>query len=79
MNERLQLLNNVTPYVGKYFSENWVRRHVLRMTDEDIEQLEQEMQEDAELNAQKMLENPQMDTGSGVEDISANQEFDRSA
>ena len=50
-----------------------------RMTDEDIEQLEQEMQEDAELNAQKMLENPQMDTGSGVEDISANEEFDRSA
>jgi hypothetical protein len=79
MNERLQLLNNITPYVGKYFSENWVRRHVLRMTDEDIEQLEQEMQEDSELNAQKMLENPQMDTGSGVEDISANQEFDRSA
>jgi hypothetical protein len=79
MNERIQLLNNITPYVGKYFSENWVRRHVLRMTDEDIEQLEQEMQEDSELNAQKMLENPQMDTGSGVEDISANQEFDRSA
>ena len=36
MNERLGLLATVEPYVGKYFSQDYVRRKVLRQTDEEI-------------------------------------------
>ena len=36
MNERLGLLATVEPYVGKYYSQDWIRRNVLRQTDEEI-------------------------------------------
>ena len=36
MNERLGLLATVEPYVGKYYSQDWIRRQVLRQTDEEI-------------------------------------------
>tara|TARA_B100000927_G_scaffold158813_1_gene127928 strand:- start:2013 stop:2492 length:480 start_codon:yes stop_codon:yes gene_type:complete len=36
MNERLGLLATVEPYVGKYYSQDWIRRRVLRQTDEEI-------------------------------------------
>ena len=36
MTERLGLLATVEPYVGRYYSQDWVRRNVLRQTDEDI-------------------------------------------
>ena len=36
MRERLSLANEVTPYVGKYYSVEYIRKNVLRQTDEDI-------------------------------------------
>ena len=36
LNERLGSLEAVQPYIGKYFSQDWVRRKVLRQTDEEI-------------------------------------------
>lgn len=35
--ERLSLLGSVDPYVGRYYSMEWIQRNVLRMTDKDIE------------------------------------------
>ena len=40
MNERLALVATAEPYVGKYYSQDYVRRHILRQT--DIEILEQD-------------------------------------
>jgi len=39
--ERLNLAQLAEPYVGKYYSQDYVRRHILRQTDEEI--LEQDM------------------------------------
>ena len=36
MNERLSLLQQVEPYVGKYYSNEYVRRKILRQTEEDM-------------------------------------------
>jgi len=36
MTERLNLVATAEPYVGKYFSKEYVRRQVLRQTDEEI-------------------------------------------
>ena len=36
LNERLGLVQAAEPYVGKYFSQDYVRRKVLRQTDVDI-------------------------------------------
>ena len=47
MNERLGTLATVEPYIGRYFSNEWVRRKVLRQTDAEMvemdEQIEQEI------------------------------------
>jgi len=42
MTERITQLQNVEPYIGKYFSQDYVRRSILRQTDEEI--LEQDAQ-----------------------------------
>ena len=34
--ERFSLAMEAEPYVGKYYSQDWVRRKILRQTDEDI-------------------------------------------
>ena len=36
MNERLTLLQSAEPYVGKYYSQDYVRRKILRQTDMEI-------------------------------------------
>ena len=49
MNERLGLLATMEPYIGKYFSVEYARRKVLRQTDAEIieidEQIEQEIKD----------------------------------
>jgi len=36
LNERLNNVVNATPYIGKYFSQDYVRRKILHQTEEDI-------------------------------------------
>ena len=49
MEGRLNILATIEPYVGKYYSQEYVRRRVLRQTDGEIveidEQIEQEIQD----------------------------------
>ena len=50
MQGRLQVLGEIDSYVGRYFSGDWVRKNVLRMTEEDIKneqkQIDKEESED---------------------------------
>jgi len=48
MNERLGLLATVEPYVGKYYSQDWIRRRVLRQTDEEILEQDKLMKKEIE-------------------------------
>ena len=43
MTERLRLLGDIDNYVGKYFSETWVRTNVLRLTEDEIEEIEKQI------------------------------------
>jgi hypothetical protein len=49
LNERLGVLATIEPYIGKYYSTEWVRRKVLRQTDSEMvemdEQIEQEIKD----------------------------------
>ena len=49
LNERLGILATIEPYIGKYYSQEWVRKKVLRQTDGEIiemdEQIEQEIKD----------------------------------
>ena len=43
MKERLALLQQVDPYTGRYYSQAWIQRNVLRMTDDEINEMEKEI------------------------------------
>jgi len=38
LNERITLAQTAEPYVGRYFSQDYIRRNILRQTDEEIEE-----------------------------------------
>ena len=42
--ERLSVMSDIEDYVGKFFSKNWVRRNVLRMNEQEIERMKEEME-----------------------------------
>ena len=46
MRERLSLLQDVDQYTGKYFSTEWIRKNVLMQTEEDIETMNKEIEEE---------------------------------
>ena len=49
MKERLALLSNVDPYTGRYFSQAWIQRNVLRLTDDEIKTMQDEIDEEKEM------------------------------
>jgi hypothetical protein len=48
MKERLSLLGAVDPYTGRYFSQSWIQRNVLRLTDDEIKEMETEIETEKE-------------------------------
>ena len=43
LRERLGLLQTVDPYIGRYYSAEWVRRKILQLSDEDISQMDKQI------------------------------------
>ena len=43
LKERLSLANDISPYIGKYFSVDYVRKYVLRQSDEDIIEIDNQI------------------------------------
>ena len=39
LRERLQTLDQISNYVGEYFSKEWIQKNVLHFSDEDIEMI----------------------------------------
>ena len=46
LRERLQTLDQVSQYVGDYFSKEWVMKNVLQFNDDDIKQVEKQSSEE---------------------------------
>jgi hypothetical protein len=44
--EKVDELMNIGQFIGKYFSYKWVRKNVLKFTDEEIERLEKEIDDE---------------------------------
>lgn len=48
MKERLGYLQLLDVYTGRYFSQTWIQRNVLRFTDDEIKTMQEEMDEEKE-------------------------------
>ena len=55
LKERIQMLDTVSQHIGKYFSAQWVQKNVLRQTDEEIEKIQKEI-EDEKGNSSEEIE-----------------------
>jgi len=48
MRERLDMLSQVEPYVGSFFSKEWIKKNILKMSDEEIEEIEDQIEDEKE-------------------------------
>ena len=48
LRERLSLANEIDGFVGKYYSMAWVRKKILQMSEEDIEEMDKEIKEESD-------------------------------
>lgn len=46
MAERLQRLDSIDPFVGRYYSLDWVRKNVLMQTEEEIAEIDKQMEKE---------------------------------
>jgi hypothetical protein len=51
LRERVTLAAEVDPYVGRYYSQEYVRRHILRQTDEEMIEMDEQIAEEIESGA----------------------------
>ena len=49
LRERLGLLQTVDPYIGRYYSAEWVKTKVLQMSDDEIIKMDKQMKKEEEL------------------------------
>jgi len=83
MRERLQLLNDVENYNGKYFSKDWIRKNILRQTDDEIKRIDDEISKEAaqapasdddkQSKAQNDTQSPEEDDVNDNDDTSSEQ------
>ena len=46
----MNLMMAAVPYTGSYFSKEWVWKNILRMTEDDIEEIKKQIKEEAREN-----------------------------
>jgi hypothetical protein len=73
MAQRLQALQMIEPYIGKFYSVDWVKKNILRMSEEQIEDIEDQIE--AEGNYQ-MSNAQQQGAMAGVQQVAQQQELE---
>ncbi len=48
LRDRLEVLNTIEPFIGSYFSKKYVQKQVFRMSDDEIESMQKEMDSEPE-------------------------------
>ena len=74
--ERLSLLSSVDPYVGRYYSMQWIQKNVLKLTDKEIKDMQ--IQIEKEMREGKVM-NPQQIAAQGQAELSADAQGDSGA
>ncbi len=48
LQNRVQTLQVVDPYVGRYYSAEWVRKHILQQTDEEMQEIDEQIKKETD-------------------------------
>ena len=46
MRERLEMLQSVEPYIGRFYSEDWIRKNILKQSEKEMDEIAKEMAKD---------------------------------
>jgi hypothetical protein len=85
MQARMGLLQIVDPFVGKYYSQDWVKKNILRLDDKEVKDIQKQMDKEqqvlvqqAELQGQVQLamQQPTMDAQAQQQQQAAQQQQD---
>jgi hypothetical protein len=74
MRERLSLAQEVSPYVGKYYSIDYIRKKVLRQSDEDIIEIDNQIADEIKQGIIASPEGQSMDNDDDNADINIGDE-----
>lgn len=67
LRERISTLDQISQYVGTYFTQEWVMKNVLQMSDEEIKDMQKNAEADAEEEPEAEPDNePQDDIGDEI-------------
>jgi len=73
LTQRLQALQMIEPYIGKFYSVDWVKKNVLRMSEEQIEDIEDQI----EVEGNYQMSNAQQQGAmAGVQQVAQQQELE---
>lgn len=56
LKDRIAILRDAADYSGKFYSDRWLRKNLLRQTDQDIAEIDGQIQEEQQIQMQKQQE-----------------------
>jgi hypothetical protein len=65
---RVNTLNVIQPYIGQYFSKQWVLQNVLQLNEEEVQVMQEQIEKEAEEEAEKQAEMQQQQGDQPQED-----------
>jgi hypothetical protein len=68
LREKVDMLNIMANYVGQFYSTKWLRKNILKQSDEDIEMINKEMQDEAAQAMEQQMMQQQQDAEQGIEE-----------
>jgi hypothetical protein len=74
LNGRIQALQAIEPYIGKYYSVDWVRKHVLRMSEDQIKEIDSQIKREGDI---QMDNAASQGRNAGVQQVAQQQELEK--
>jgi hypothetical protein len=74
LRERINLANEITPYVGKYYSVEFVRKNILQQSDEDIIEINRQIADEIKTGIIAAPQGENMETDNESPDINIGDE-----
>lgn len=65
LREKVDMLNIMANYVGQFYSTKWLRKNILKQSDEEIEKINEEMQEEAAIAMEQQMMQQQQEAEQG--------------
>ena len=59
LRERVNMLTSVDPFMGRYFSAQWVKKKILQMSDEDIRDMDKQIKKESDAGVGGPIMQPQ--------------------